>query len=139
MSVCETVSVFQKVGALIDGVEVRELEHDFFTNAKGENLNQALVDEKTNEEDERAFEEYNSNVEAAKEREETEAAKAEAEKKAEEERAKYRMPANTEMTGPLKNMQVVVSVTNGKSGSGSSSSGTLLLPNETVLKVYDHQ
>lgn len=83
---------------MVDGVEVRELEHDFFTNQKGDNLNQALIDEKTHGDDEAQFSEYQKNVDFYKDQQEKEKANLELQKKLDAEKARYRMPANTEMT-----------------------------------------
>ena len=37
---CVTVSAFQKIGRIINDIEVREVEYDFYTNSQWENLNE---------------------------------------------------------------------------------------------------
>lgn len=125
---CETVSLFQKVGTVVGDVELRQTEQDFYTNAKGENLNERYASEIRNEDTERAYGEYERVLTENKDAAEERAAAEEAEKKAELDKAKYRMPANTEMTGPVKEMQVVGAVRLPKGAD----------PAEFSVRVYGH-
>lgn len=125
---CETVSLFRKVGTVVGDVELRETEQDFYTNARGEDLNERYASEIRNEDTERAYGEYERVLAENKEASEERAAAEEADKKAEEDKAKYRMPANTEMTGPVKEMQVVGTV---KLPKGAD-------PAEFSVRVYGH-
>lgn len=95
---CEAVSVFQKIGTVVDGVEVRELEHDFFTNTKGENLNEQYNKEVTHSDTEDAYSEYQKNLIENQDKEIEQKAEEAHAKKMEVDKAKYRMPNNTEMT-----------------------------------------
>ena len=138
VSLCETVSVFQKIGTIVDDVEVRELEQDFYTNEKWENLNESYVKEITHSDEEAAFSEYEDNMQYYQDKADKAKTQEILSQKLDEDKAKYKMPANTEMTGPLKSIQVIVSLMNGKEWNTWSGS-IWLLPDETTLKFYSHQ
>jgi len=112
VSFCSTVKVFQKIWQMIDGVDVRELEYDFYTNNKWENLNELYEKEITNSNMEQSYSQYEENVQKLKEEEKRRQEEDSLTKKRDEEKAKYKMPANTEMTWPLKSMQVIWVITN---------------------------
>lgn len=107
---CETISIFQKAGRNINWVEVREVEYTFVTNSKWENLNQRLENEISNIATESAFNEYELikwGIQQEKENKEAEEIKL---KELEEKKAQYKMVNNTEMIGPLNNIQIIGTV-----------------------------
>ena len=109
-SFCETASAFQLAPKSVAGVPAYRLEHDFFAGRSGENLNQRFEGEITHSDAARDLGEYEGAVAAAKD---AEALAAAAKAKAAEDealKARYRMPPNTAMTGPLKSMRVVGTV-----------------------------
>jgi hypothetical protein len=107
VSLCEAVSVYQKLSRVVNGIELRDLEHDFYVNEKGENLNERLLKEIQNEPEDTAYEAYQATIEENKEKEILDTAIKKKEEEEKKERAKYRMPANTELPGPLKLIQAV--------------------------------
>lgn len=119
----------------MDGVEVRELEHDFFTNTKGENLNELYNKEVVHSDTEDAYTEYEKNLLENKDKEILAKAEAEYAKKMEVDKAKYSMPNNTEMTGPVKRMRIIGTIANPAKKSGT---GTYLDPEKTFVRIYSH-
>jgi len=72
------------------------------------------VKEITHSDEEAAFSEYEDNMQYYQDKADKAKTQEILSQKLDEDKAKYKMPANTEMTGPLKSIQVIVSLMNGK-------------------------
>ena len=107
---CVTVSAFQEIWREIDGIEIREIEYDFYTNSKWENLNELYEEEITNQTTEDSFNQYEETILKNRDIEEVKIAEevklAELEKK----KTEYKMVSNTEMTWPLEAIQIIWTV-----------------------------
>lgn len=128
---CVTISAFQKLWRVVDWIEIREVEYDFYTNSKWENLNQLYEDEITNESTEESFSEYEENIQIKREEEERRLAEEERLAELEKMKEKYKMVNNTEMTWPLEAMQII--------GTVKSQSWTNFDYNRTYIIAMDHQ
>jgi len=132
---CETISVFQNIWRIIDWVEIRELEHNFFTNKEWQNINEALEDEITNDTNEYRLEEYQENINYEIEQNEIK----EAENKKTEElkklNAKYKMPNNTEMAWPLKSIHIFWTIDPLRDENWKPT----LLYNKTKIEIISHE
>lgn len=110
-------------------MEIRNAEHDFYIGKDGSNLNERYINEIRNAPEDSAFDEYqhtlNENAEVAK----TQSGELALQKEKEEMKAKYRMPANTEMTGPLKNVQIV----------GTLKANPGMDKDKITVRVYSHE
>ena len=126
---CNVVSAFQWIWKIVDGVEIREISYDFYTNSSWENLNERYENEITNEDTEKAYDEYQENINEKREQNkiiEQEKIRAE---EIEKQKAEYKMVANTEMSWPLPSIQIIGTV---KSETG------VLKPEKTYVQVFDH-
>ncbi len=128
---CVTISAFQEIKRIIDDVEVKEVEYDFYTNKRWENLNQRYEEEIVNKKTEQDFSEYQEILMEEKEKEEKRIA--EEQKKAELDKLKsdYKMVNNTEMTWPLEAIQIIGTVK-------SSSWSTEIDYNRVYVIAMDH-
>lgn len=91
----------------MNGVEIRDVEHDFFTSPIGENLNAQYEREVTNSDLEWAYNQFQDVANSNQADQKIEEERRIQEKRREAERAQYRMPNNTEMSGPLKSVQII--------------------------------
>ena len=129
---CVTVSAFQKIGRIINDIEVREVEYDFYTNSQWENLNERYEEEVTNQSTEEAFDEYQETILQEREKDEERIAEEERLAELEKQKAEYKMVANTEMTWPLDVIQIIGTV---KSLSGTTQD---IDYNRTYIIAIDH-
>ncbi len=130
---CVTISAYQKMWIEVDGVIIREIEYNFYTNFKWENLNELYEEEITHEKTEEDFTEYEENILIRQEEAEKKEAERLKQELIEKNKAKYKMVSNTEMSWPLESMQIIGTV---KSGSWANEE---LDYNRTYITVVDHK
>lgn len=108
--ICETISVFQNIWREVWWVKIREVEHDFYTNSKWENLQEKLLDDITHQSKEEAYNEYIELIEEEKRKEQAEIESKRKEDELAALKEDYKMPVNTEMLWPLESINIIWSV-----------------------------
>lgn len=129
---CSVVSAFQKIWKEIDWVEVREVEYDFYTNKSWENLNERLEKDITNSETQSAYQQMEDTKILYEEKNKIKEAEDKKMKELEDLKAKYNMPNNTEMSGPLESIQIIGTVV------WDPNIHSDLLPSKTNIIITDH-
>lgn len=129
---CVVVKSFQGPGRIIDKkIEVREVEYSFFTNEKWENLNELLENEINNTETEEEYQKYEDIISEQKVELEIKELETKKTEELEKQKVSYRMPNNTEMSGPLDVMTIIGTIT--------SESWSSLDLSRTTIEIYSHE
>lgn len=130
---CVTQSAFQKIWRFISWVELREISYNFYTNSKWENLNEILTSEKYHESYKESFNEYESILIKKREEERIQQAEVERMQQLKTMKEKYRMPANPELSWPLKEIHVIWVV------QPKNKEDNVFKTDRVYITLYDHK